>query len=404
MNSEVLVSEVNLVLLVMHQDETSDFFNMTTVTGMSVVVDGFHPLSSRCRLIAGGTGILLRSEGRSVADGKLISSINTELDTYGDLSGYNEPSSDCALIKCALICLGFASPEHIASQGATGSLLECVQNFFGTKQQVRLEIISTSLLPQGSGMGTSSILAGCILAAISRCRGTPMSTDSIIHMVLELEQLLTTGGGFQDQANGLVGGIKRVTSSIGVMQPVRVKWERITLAPNVEESLNSCLFLVFTGKTRLAKNILKQCLQRWSDRTTEIGETLSALVSTANEVAQALKSADLDMLGSLLQDYWNQKKVMAGSNSGVEPPRVAEILEALYAKDMIRGGSLCGAGGGGFLVILSKDGLTEEAMMLQLQQNGVDTSELVWHRARLDHVGLSSRCVGDIDFDIAMMK
>lgn len=41
--------------------------------------------------------------------------------------------------------------------------------------------------------GTSSILAGALLAAVFRCTGRTCSTDSLIHAVLHLEQVLTTG-------------------------------------------------------------------------------------------------------------------------------------------------------------------------------------------------------------------
>lgn len=42
--------------------------------------------------------------------------------------------------------------------------------------------------------GTSSILAGALLAAVYRCTGRTYNTDSLIHAVLYLEQILTTGG------------------------------------------------------------------------------------------------------------------------------------------------------------------------------------------------------------------
>lgn len=41
--------------------------------------------------------------------------------------------------------------------------------------------------------GTSSILAGALLAAVYRCTGRTCPTDSLIHAVLHLEQVLTTG-------------------------------------------------------------------------------------------------------------------------------------------------------------------------------------------------------------------
>lgn len=42
-------------------------------------------------------------------------------------------------------------------------------------------------------LGTSSILAGAALAAVYRCTGRSYDTNSLIHDVLYLEQILTTG-------------------------------------------------------------------------------------------------------------------------------------------------------------------------------------------------------------------
>lgn len=134
--------------------------------------------------------------------------------------------------------------------------------------------------------GTSSILAGALLAAIYRCTGRTYDTDSLIHGVLYLEQLLTTGnasvrlrhfclklfgsalwlyrtsfsssgGGWQDQVGGLVGGIKvgRCKPSL----PLRVEVEILSPPKGFLVSLEQHLLLVYTGKTRLARNLLQVC-------------------------------------------------------------------------------------------------------------------------------------------------
>lgn len=92
-----------------------------------------------------------------------------------------------------------------------------------------------------TGLGTSSILGGVIMAALWRAVGQKHSSDSLIHAVrfcinvtpqckpvrfytlkvLHLEQMLTTGGGWQDQCGGLYGGLKISWSDKKL--PVRVQ-------------------------------------------------------------------------------------------------------------------------------------------------------------------------------------
>ena len=55
----------------------------------------------------------------------------------------------------------------------------------------------------GSGLGTSSILASTVLGAINDFCGLAWDRNDICSYTLALEQLLTTGGGWQDQYGGV---------------------------------------------------------------------------------------------------------------------------------------------------------------------------------------------------------
>ena len=60
-------------------------------------------------------------------------------------------------------------------------------------------------MPHGSGLGTSSILAAAILAALYELRGFEVSPHGLVHAVLIVEQMLTTGGGWQVSRKGGFG-------------------------------------------------------------------------------------------------------------------------------------------------------------------------------------------------------
>lgn len=63
------------------------------------------------------------------------------------------------------------------------------------------------------------------------------------------------GGGWQDQVGGLVGGVKVARSKACL--PLRVEVERLPLSDDFLLSLQQHLLLVYTGKTRLARNLLQ---------------------------------------------------------------------------------------------------------------------------------------------------
>ena len=352
---------------------------------VAVTVDGHKPLSCRCRLVSHGSGILLRSEGRDIKTGEIKSEMTVSLEKIGDLEGYRNPQSDCSLIKCALVYSGLVSGEKIA-KAPDDDLSVYLDEFCGI-EGIGLEIVTTSLLPHGSGMGTSSILGGCVLSALTKCVGIDTSGADLVHMVLMLEQMLSSGGGWQDQVGGLVGGAKLCTSHNSL--PLEVNVEKICLAPSFEDLLNQRLLLAFTGQTRLAKNILQNVLRHWALRSKDVVDTVEELTSGAYKAKDGLQNQDLDGLADCLNAYWNQKKIMAGESS--EPPVVHDILTELLARDLIQAGSLCGAGGGGFMVLLLKEG-REPSEIRQCCRDEIDSRAIAaftWHECRISQEGLS---------------
>jgi len=386
----------------------------STVTGMAVAVDGKKPLSSRCRVLPSLPSskeindhgiIFMRSELRNSVSCELISAMDTKLHSLEDLRDARDPSASCALIKCALVCLGFIPVDYLEKDMSDkgGESLQDLVNIFCQAEEgnnVRMEIVVTSLLPQGSGMGTSSILGGCVLAAVGRCVGIELSGESTtsgnvkytMDSVLALEQILSTGGGFQDQVNGLIGGFKTVSSAANYL-PIQLSIEKCAVDPAFQKILDEKMLLAFTGKTRLAKNILQNVLRRWAKRTPEVVDTVRVLVEGAHEARAALQSGNLEGLGKCLGRYYEQKKNMAGRDSGVEPDIVRSVLEKLQNENLIYGGSLCGAGGGGFMVMIASNDADTATIHSTVDEvlsetNHDDAAAFSWHECHVCDEGL----------------
>lgn len=74
-----------------------------------------------------------------------------------------------------------------------------LRNHLQAKLGGGISVTCVSDLPSGSGMGTSSILAATALHSLSALLGLPTSQDALVNLVSQVEQILTTGGGWQDQ-------------------------------------------------------------------------------------------------------------------------------------------------------------------------------------------------------------
>jgi len=167
-----------------------------------------------------------------------------------DLHDYGTPQAPAALLKCALLSIGIVNlPEtnDVTSSSSLQKQLLVHTNGCG------IEIKSWSNLPTGSGLGTSSILAACIIAAAARVCGKHLSEDSLVHAVLLTEQLLTTGGGWQDNVGGVYGGAKICRSAPGL--PLKVTTEAIPISSTFQKILNERLVLIYTGRARLAVSV-----------------------------------------------------------------------------------------------------------------------------------------------------
>lgn len=166
-----------------------------------------------------------------------------DITTYEELHHFTKVGSPFSIPKAALVLSGF-SPDF--SDIRYSSLEEQLQTIGGG-----LEITLLSAIPAGSGLGTSSVLAATILGALSDFCGMGWDKNEICRRTLILEQLLTTGGGWQDQFGGVLQGIKCIETQQGFEQSPSVKWLPDMLF--TEPEYKSCHLLYYTGITRTAK-------------------------------------------------------------------------------------------------------------------------------------------------------
>ncbi|KAM8892918.1 L-fucose kinase isoform 2-T2 [Spinachia spinachia] len=337
-----------------------------SVTNVAVKVDGRRPIGARARRLREPRLLLVTHIGGR------DSGVSTETvcNVLDDLKDYSQPHAPGALLKAVCVCSGLVS---LSSQHALGEQL--MLRWGGG-----VELHSWSLLPTGSGLGTSSILAGALLAAVYRCTGQIYDTNSLIHGVLYLEQILTTGGGWQDQVGGLVGGVKVARSRASL--PLQVEVECLKPPDDFLVALERRLLLVYTGKTRLARNLLQDVVRSWYSRLPSMVHNVQQLVANSEECVKVCSEGSLSGLGSCLNRSWRQKKLMA---PGCEPASVRTMMEAL--KPLVLGQSLAGAGGGGFLYLLTREPLQGGAVMQVLSETQ-GLGDFSVHSVELDMDGI----------------
>jgi len=262
------------------------------------------------------------------------------VETYEQLAAYNKVGSPFSIPKAALALAGFL-PGF--SQETYPSLRAQLESF-----GCGIELTLLSAIPAGSGLGTSSILAATVLGAVSDFCSLAWDKNEIGRRTLVLEQLLTTGGGWQDQFGGVLGGVKLLDTQRGFDQNPRVRW--LPDAVFTQPEYAQCHLLYYTGVTRTAKKILAEIVRRMFVNHQQQLLQLREMKAHSVDMYEAIQRQDFAAVGQLIRKTWMQNQRI---DSGTNPDSVRQITNLI--DDLCLGYKLPGAGGGGYLYMVAKD-------------------------------------------------
>ena len=262
------------------------------------------------------------------------------VETYEQLADFIHVGSPFSIPKAALVLAGFQPGFSLERHASLRDQLEV----FGCGMELTL----LSAIPAGSGLGTSSILAATVLGAVSDFCSLAWDKNEIGRRTLVLEQLLTTGGGWQDQYGGVHGGVKLLQTGRGFDQSPLVRWlpDDVYTQPDCA----GCHLLYYTGITRTAKSILSEIVRRMFLNNNRQLALLREMKAHTIDMYEALQRRDYRQVGLLMRETWRQNQAL---DSGTNPPEVDRLTGLV--DDLCLGYKLPGAGGGGYLYMMAKD-------------------------------------------------
>ena len=258
---------------------------------------------------------------------------------FAELLDYRSPESRFALAKAALALSGFR-PEALSGRRIKKSLPALLREFGGG-----IELTTLAAIPSGSGLGTSSIMGAVLLSVIHRMIGRNPEKRELFHQVLQLEQELTTGGGWQDQVGGVLPGVKMITTGPGLVPKPSVQ---NVPAGVLDPGLNGGrTLLYYTGLRRLAKNILREVVGAYLDRDRRSGATLRDIHAFPPHLARVMVAKDIEGFGRGLNRAWELKKEL-------DPESTTPVIEGILSavRPHLLGAKLMGAGAGGFILMV----------------------------------------------------
>ena len=291
-----------------------------------------------------------------------------DIGAYGEFKDMDEvndcgnPYDKFALHKAALIACG------VIRKNDTRNLQEVLAEL-GGGIYLSTQVIN---VPKGSGLGTSSILAGACVKGLFEFFGEEASDDILYDVVLSMEQLMSTGGGWQDQVGGLTPGIKMITTRPGIDQIIQV--QPVVLKEETLKELQERFALIYTGQRRLARNLLRDVVGGYIGNRKESLDALHEMKRIAVLMQFELEQGNIDAFAKLLNHHW---ELSIQLDKGSTNTCIQQIFMA--CEDLIDGKFISGAGGGGFLQVILKKGVTKadlrERLYAIFQDSGVDVWE-----------------------------
>jgi len=257
----------------------------------------------------------LRERGESPADG--ITLYSSDYDLYVKAASIREFEYDgnLDLVKAAVRQLGM---------------------------EKKFSLITQSIAPPGSGLGTSASMGVALLAAINRYAGKQPLAYEIAEEASRIERdELGILGGKQDHYASALGSIQFLE-----FRGEEVRSSKLKASRDVALELEKNLVLCYTGQSRLSGDVHAKVTGRFNNGDTETVGAIEEMKEIALSMKDALLGGKMTSFAKLLNRNWDCQKRLHPS---VTNDFIERIFDAAFKNGAI-GGKACGAGGGGCIL------------------------------------------------------
>ena len=234
-------------------------------------------------------------------------------------------------------------PRRLKVEGKLG-LIKAVVKALKVRKGADLWVHSDA--PPGSGLGSSSTLVVALIGVLNEWSKHQVSGYEIAELAYRIERVdLALAGGRQDQYAAAFGGFNLIefAADSTLVNPLRIR-------DDVIRELEYRLLLCYMGQTRQSGRIIERQMSSYKKGRTPTVEGLHHLKARTLEMKRALLLGDVDGMGELLHQAWEDKKQL---DEAITTPHV-DALYRLARKEGAIGGKMPGAGGGGYFMLLTR--------------------------------------------------
>jgi len=251
-------------------------------------------------------------------------------------------------------------------------LLAEIAKFFAPTNGFTLTTDSEA--PAGAGIGGSSAMAVAICAALDRFTSAGKSKVDWIHISRDAEGIvIRVPTGTQDHYPPAFGGAAAIELPPGGERRVELRLD----ARELEQRLVLC----YTGKPRQSGINNWEVFKAHIDGKRKVRANLECIAEVAQAMRVSLEKSDWKETGRLMREEWSFRKRNLPT---ISTNTIDRIIEGARKKGALSG-KVCGAGGGGCVVILIDPGARGavekaiadaggEVLPMQIDRSGVQVT------------------------------
>ena len=223
-----------------------------------------------------------------------------------------------------------------------------------------LKIVSDTMVPEGAGLAGSSSLLVALCGALNHITRMHYSRVRLLDILRDIEtQLLQVPAGFQDYYPALWGGISSICWDVG--------GGKREVLDSVDREIEPWLMLVYTGTSRHSGTNNWNILKQYIEGDTRIRRLLQKIVAVTHSMREALIERDFEKAGTLMGQEASCRRELLPT---IVTPEI-ERLEKMARSLGVIGCKVCGAGGGGCVVLFLEPD-RREIVYRRLTQSGYE--------------------------------
>jgi D-glycero-alpha-D-manno-heptose-7-phosphate kinase len=188
-------------------------------------------------------------------------------------------------------------------------------------------------------------------AALSRFTGRKIGMEEMRVIAQNVEaQVINVPTGCQDYYPALYGGVNTIH-----LDPGGIRREAIAAS---SDDIDSRFLVIYTGAPRQSGINNWEVFKAHVNGDKKVVKNFETISEIAQGMHTAMKSADWDQVAYLIREEW---KLRRSNHDHISTPLIDRLI-AVAAKTGGRAAKVCGAGGGGCVLFMVKDGAKDRVV------------------------------------------